>query len=134
MFSLFSCENSCEDVVKLLLSREDIEVNAKDNDGKTELKFACDNGREGAVELLLAREDVEVNAKDTFGTTALMWASPPARFANREPISSPLLDWKDIDVDAKDNDGNTAPTHAVSRHHDGIAKQIRQFMDEQKVV
>jgi ankyrin repeat protein len=49
---MWACENGCEDVVKLLLSREDIEVNAKDDDGRTALMFACDNGHEGVVKLL----------------------------------------------------------------------------------
>jgi ankyrin repeat protein len=40
-------------VVKLLLGREDIDLNMPSADGRTPIAFAGDNGHEGIVDLLL---------------------------------------------------------------------------------
>jgi len=60
-------------VLKLLLAREDIEVNSRDINGRAPLSFAAQCGFDG-VRFLLARDDVEVNSKDNSGRTPLSFA------------------------------------------------------------
>ena len=55
-------ENKDKDV-KELLEREDINVNAKDNDGKTALIHATDKWQVANIKELLEREDINVNEK-----------------------------------------------------------------------
>lgn len=96
--------------------------------------MACHYGQEGVIKLLLVRENVKVNAKDYDVTTALIWISDYFYYLMWERIARLLLERKDIDVDAEDNDKNTALGHAVRQNHDGIAQQIRQFIDDRQVV
>jgi ankyrin repeat protein len=49
-------------IVKLLLARSDIDVNAKTNDGITALIAAVKNNNDDIVKLLLTRSDIDVNA------------------------------------------------------------------------
>lgn len=72
-----------------------------------------------------------VNAKDNDGRTALIWASSCNRGC--EGIVNLLLAREDVEANVKDNDGNTVLTHAVRSSHNGIAKHIRQFIDDQKL-
>ena len=60
--------------MQLLLEREDIEINANDNEGCTPFILVAKNGYETLVRLLMERENIEINAKDNKGKTALSWA------------------------------------------------------------
>jgi ankyrin repeat protein len=51
-------------VVKLLLTRKDVEVNSVDDDEQTPLLIVAMKGDEAVVKLLLVRSNVEVNSKD----------------------------------------------------------------------
>jgi ankyrin repeat protein len=57
-----------QNVVKFLLTRRRIDVNAKSDDGATPLHDAVGNGQNQMVELLLAH-NADVNAKDNEGWT-----------------------------------------------------------------
>lgn len=74
--------NSTEDVMKYLLTRRGIEVNARNNEGFTPLHTAADGNNDSVLRVLLTqaggrssiwrtREGVDVNAKTTDGKTAL---------------------------------------------------------------
>ena len=59
-----------DEVVALLLQRSDVNVNSKDEDGRTPLSFAAERGFEKVLaRLLLAHGDVELESKDKFGRT-----------------------------------------------------------------
>jgi ankyrin repeat protein len=58
-------------VVKLLLAREDVDVNSKDQFGMDTLFICCSFGSDRTAELFLAREDVDVNSKNNYGRTPL---------------------------------------------------------------
>jgi hypothetical protein len=66
--------NGHEAVVRLLLTRVDVETDSKDKGGRTPLSWAAERGHEAVVELLLARADVEADSKDEGGRTPLWWA------------------------------------------------------------
>jgi len=57
-------ENMDEEVVEMLLGREDVNPNKSDKDGETPLLLAIDNRDEGVVEILLRRDDVNPNKLD----------------------------------------------------------------------
>jgi ankyrin repeat protein len=75
---VIAAEIDHENVLRLLLSREDIEVNKSNpEDGITLLMWACNKGRNDIIKMLLDKDNVEVNEKDTSHTTemtALMFA------------------------------------------------------------
>jgi ankyrin repeat protein len=50
----------------VLVEREDVEVNSKDDDSQTPLFRAAQRGHEAVVKELLKQEDVEADAKDKF--------------------------------------------------------------------
>ncbi|KAF2192994.1 ankyrin, partial [Zopfia rhizophila CBS 207.26] len=62
--------------VELLLAKDDVDPNCKDNDGQTPLWWAAANGHEMVVKLLLAKGGVDPNSKDSeYGRTPLWWAA-----------------------------------------------------------
>jgi ankyrin repeat protein len=129
---IWACQNGhggvALGVVKLLLAREDVEVNAKDNGGNTALMWACQYGQEGVVKLLLGREEVEVNAKDGGGRTALIWA---CQHSLEGPVKL-LLAREEVEVNAKDDGGKTAlmwtSDFGFSRH-ERIARLLLERKD-----
>jgi len=64
--------NSHEGVVKLLLTRNDIDPNIHSHDGLTALRIAASGGCEGIVKLLLAWGPIDLNSTDPlYGRRAL---------------------------------------------------------------
>jgi len=59
-----------ETVVRLLIKRDDVDINAKDRRGSTPLIWAVLEGHEAVVRLLIERDGVDLNATDNFGETA----------------------------------------------------------------
>jgi ankyrin repeat protein len=51
-------------VLRLLLGRDDVQVDSKGNDGRTPLSWAASEGYEVIVKLLLERHNVETDSKD----------------------------------------------------------------------
>ena len=51
------------EVVQLLFAQGDVEVDSKDQSGRSSLSYAADGGNSKIVQLLLAREDVEADSK-----------------------------------------------------------------------
>ena len=50
-------------IVELLLAREDVAADSRDDAGRTPLSYAAECGREEIVALLLERGDVQINAR-----------------------------------------------------------------------
>ena len=70
-----AANNGREVVVKLLLARDDVELNTKGLYGRTPLSWAAENGHEAVVKLLLARDGIELNSKDSIDQTPLSLAA-----------------------------------------------------------
>ena len=64
-----------QEVVRMLLKDNRVEVNAKDDLGRTALIWASRNGCQEVVGRLLIDERVDVNAKDFRGHSAFFWAN-----------------------------------------------------------
>ncbi|KAF2192361.1 ankyrin, partial [Zopfia rhizophila CBS 207.26] len=52
-----------------------VDVDSKDEAGRTPLSWAAENGREAVVKLLLETGKVDVDSKDNYGRTPLSWAA-----------------------------------------------------------
>ncbi|KAA8901721.1 hypothetical protein FN846DRAFT_112191 [Sphaerosporella brunnea] len=90
------------EVVKLLLQREDVDVNSQDKEGRTPLLWAMANGEDGVVKLLLEREDVDVNLQDRrYGQTPLSCAAKKGC----DGVVKLLLEREDVDVNLQDKEG-----------------------------
>ncbi|KAI5786771.1 ankyrin repeat-containing domain protein [Pyronema domesticum] len=71
-------ESNHENILRLLLIREDIEVNKSNPEDRTTLlMWACTKGRNDIIKMLLDKDNVEINKKDPSHTAkviALMFA------------------------------------------------------------
>ncbi|QKX54821.1 uncharacterized protein TRUGW13939_01910 [Talaromyces rugulosus] len=102
------CDN--EPMVKLLLSREDIDLSVKDNNGVPVLYHATlTTGRKfDIMKLLLDHPDVDVNISNNNGMTPLMLAVKNYKYT----AAYLLVNKGGIDYSLQDNDGKTVSDHA----------------------
>lgn len=61
--------------MKLLVERDDVKADSKDEEGRTPLWLAAESGHEQVVKLLVERDDVEADSKDKEGRTLLSLAA-----------------------------------------------------------
>ena len=97
-----------EETIIMFLERG-IDINAKDNLGKTALHHATERGDMDIITLLLDR-GADIHVIDNYGRTALHYA---ARMGDKDIITL-LLD-KGADIHAKNNYGDTALHKATER-------------------
>jgi ankyrin repeat protein len=121
-----------ESVVQLLLNeRDDIDVKAKDDNGRTALMLAAKGGYEAVVkQLLVERDDVDINAKDKSWhgrKTALMLAAD----GGHEAVVKLLLKERDeVNVNAADRYGRTALMLAAKGGYEAVVKQLLVERDD----
>ena len=96
-------------VVALLLETPNIDVNQKDDKGRSALHQSVTCGNNEALGLLLNASGIDVNIVDKKGRSALHEA---ASDNNIEALEQ-LLDVSSIDVNIVDNDGQNAVHRAV---------------------
>ncbi|MFP3033743.1 MAG: ankyrin repeat domain-containing protein [Wolbachia sp.] len=89
------------DKVKNLTQR--INVDTKDEDGRTLLYWAVNKDRLNIIKYLVEEKKANVNAKDKDGKTSLHWAAE----YNDTPEIVQLLIEKGTDINAKDKSGKT---------------------------
>jgi ankyrin repeat protein len=110
-----------EDIIKLLLSTDKVEFNAKEKEKLTPLLHAVWYGHWIAVDLLLSTDRVDPNAKDEMGLTPLMYAM----FNGSEDIVKMLLSTDRVDPNAKDDEQGMTPLMvAVHRGYEDIVKLL----------
>jgi ankyrin repeat protein len=128
-----AAENGHEAVVKLLLDKEDVNVNSieygeyGDGDGSDgrPLWMAAGNGHEAVVKLLLNKEGVSVNSSDKHGRTPLWFAAENGH----EAVVKLLLDKEGVDVNSKDYgehgySGGTPLWIAAENGHEAVVKLL----------
>ncbi len=125
---LHAAASSGGDTVGVLLANQSLlgyklDVNARDNDQATPLHAAAAGGHLRAVELLL-NAGAEVDAKARGESTPLHWAASIGR-NNRKGVVEALL-AHGADVNAKADNGGTPLADALSKHHNDVAKLLRQ--------
>jgi ankyrin repeat protein len=120
-----------DEVVKLLLGKEGIDVNFKDSGGRTPLLWAAAKGHDKVVKLLLGKEGIDVNFKDSGGRTPLYSAdsygwTPLSRAAAKghDKVVKLLLGKEGIDVNSADSERCTPLSRAVAKGHDEVVKLL----------
>lgn len=98
-------DGQSEAVLRMLLERDDIEVNLVDDLNGTELQCAVLAGKREAAAVLLSYDKIDVNAKNNSGVTCLHMAACTPQVPY--DIFQFLLNVETIDVNAQDNDGDT---------------------------
>ena len=122
---VWAAESGHEAVVRLLIERDDVDVNIKDGSTKTPLFVAAENGHEAVVRLLIERDDVDVNVND-YGWTPLYVA-----VENRnEAVVRLLIERDDVDVNIKDRYGKT-PLFVVAEN--GYEAVVRLLIERDDV-
>ncbi|KAK3346481.1 ankyrin repeat-containing domain protein [Lasiosphaeria hispida] len=124
---LYASGDGHEDVVQLLLTRNEIDVNAENAIGQTALILAAQNKHRGIARLLLGRPDIKPNVKDSNGYTALFWSS----VRGWTDIVQLLLARQDIDADVRRDDGSSPLTEAACRGHEEIVRLLTKRHDVQ---
>ncbi|MBO7454494.1 MAG: Txe/YoeB family addiction module toxin [Alphaproteobacteria bacterium] len=105
----YACRLGYVDIVKELLTREDLDVNAKNQYGYTALIRACVYEHHDVVKFLLRLKDkdgnhiVDINLKDNDGRTALHYACQ----RGFKEVVKLLLGRKCINVNKEDSMGHT---------------------------
>ena len=110
-----------EEVVKILLEREDINPDQADTKyGQTPLSWAAENGHERVVKMLLERGDVNPGHADTlYGRTPLGWAAEYGQAG----VVKILLEREDVNPDQADTrSGQTPLSWAAKSGHEGIVR------------
>src|SRR5271170_5532218 len=113
-----AAQHGREAVVRLLLARDDVDVDSTDSGGLTPLSWAARCGREAMVKLFLARDDVNIDSKDSGGRTPLSWAA----IYGHEAVVKLFLARDDVNVDSKDSGGRTPLSYATRNGHEAIVK------------
>ncbi|CAD6570009.1 MAG: hypothetical protein ASARMPREDX12_003269 [Alectoria sarmentosa] len=106
-------------IVELLLEREDIDVNIRDErHNMTPLMFAIATGREAVLKILLKHKDIVTDKQYPRGGTALHWASD---LGHRGGVQT-LLERGDFDADRESKMGETPLSTAASMRNLGVVK------------
>jgi ankyrin repeat protein len=106
-------------VVNALLGKAGIEVNARDNDGKSPLHCAAEKGEVKVVEKLLEHKDIDVNAENGDGETPLHLAAIYGQLA----VVNALIQ-KDANLNAANKQGKTPLHWAAQNGHVAVVKAL----------
>jgi ankyrin repeat protein len=110
---------------KLLVSREELLINERDQVGETPLHLAVMGNNVEAIKLLLASEFIEVNKENNFGHTPLNLA---LQRKNSE-VAKLLLGHKAIDVNKKGSDDYSALCWAALHNYSEVIKLLLLHKD-----
>lgn len=112
----FACECGHIEVIKILLSSRDIDINAKNVYGHTPLYYACWNGYDEILKLLISNGAV-LDVTDNNGNTPLHTA---CHFGRIEIVK--ILIENKANVHSIDNKGNTPLRRACLSGHTEVVK------------
>jgi ankyrin repeat protein len=115
-------------VVKVLLARDDVDPESKDNYGRTPLSWAAGNGHEAVVKLLLD-QGIEINADGGKGAFDPLQA---AAYGGHEAVVQLLLD-KDADI-RKEGLYGTAFGAAAFAGHKAVIEQLLDHETDKNLV
>jgi len=113
-----AAEAGHEEVVKILLGREEVNPSAEDKFGATPLSYAATKGREGTVKILLRRQEVNPDKPDNDGRTPLLYAA----HYGQEGVVKILLERGEVNPDKPDDDGRTPLSYAAEEGCEGVVK------------
>ena len=116
-----------EDIVRLLMTREDVNPNVRDRYGTTPLMMAVTKKHIAIVQRLLAYEYIDINAKDeTKGFSALHYALFRRSFSRPDALQilKLLLAHDNINVNSKDDKGQAPLMFAVKYENGEIFRLL----------
>ena len=121
----YACKNEMNEIAKILLQRDDVNINKIDHNEYTALHYACQNEMNEIAKILLQRDDIDVSAINWNKMTALHYACKN----KMDEIAKILLQRNDIDINKIDRDKCTALYYACQNKMDEIAKILLQRED-----
>lgn len=92
-----------DDFVRVLVDREDVDLNSRNGEGKTPLVNAATSGSGIVVQMLLELEQVDLNSRDIYGQTPLSCATQ----SGSSLVVGILLANAGVDRNLGDDDGRT---------------------------
>ncbi|CZR53498.1 uncharacterized protein PAC_03377 [Phialocephala subalpina] len=113
-----------EVMVQRLLMRA-VELDPRDDGGRTPLSWATGNGHVAVVQLLIKQDSLELNSKDHNGRTPLSWAS----VAGEEAVVRLLLQ-RGANIQIKDEKNLSALHWAVEYGHEGTIRLLLGRADD----
>jgi len=121
----WASRNGHEEVVKMLVGRDEVNPDVADEGGRTPLSYAAEGGYGEVVRLLLEREEVNPDKPDNDGRTPLSYAAG----GEHEGVVKLLLERDDTSPDEPDNDGRTPLSCAAGGGHEGVVKLLLERDD-----
>ena len=116
----WAAERGHEAAVRLLVERDNIDINSKDTEGNTAVMWASEKGHEAIVRLLIERDDIEIDAKNNFGNTPLMLAA----CNGHEAVVRLLIQRGGIEVDSNSGRGRTPLIWAALKGHEAVVRLL----------
>jgi ankyrin repeat protein len=114
-----------EAVMRMLLAKGDVDLDSKDNYGRTPLLWATREGHEAVVRLLAERDDVVADSNDRHGRTPLSYAVREGH----EAVVWLLMERDDVVVDSKDDDGRTPLSYAAEEGYEAVVRLLAERDD-----
>jgi ankyrin repeat protein len=118
---IWAALNGHKEIVELILAKDGVNPNSKDDRGWTSLVWAAIEGHKEIVEVLLAADGIDLNPVDNhFHRTPLLWAI----MAGRQEIVNLLLMKDGVDPNSKDHEGWSPLQWAKLCEHRGIVEML----------
>ena len=97
-----------------------VQVELRDESGRTPLSWAAEYGHESVVRLLIERDSVDINSKDGFGQAPLSMAAENGH----EAVVRLLIERDSVDIDARDGDRKTPLFIASENGHEAVVRLL----------
>ena len=124
---LYAAWSGLKDAVGFLLRIENIQLNFRDEVGRTALMLASESGQQAVVAMLLENLDVQTNCRDQYARTALMLAAEKGH----KGVLAMLLDEEDIDTSFRDCYERNALILATESGYPGAVAMLLKHPDVQ---
>jgi len=116
----WAARNGHEEMVKMLLGREEVDPDEPNDYGQTPLFYAAEMGNEEVVKLLLGREEVNPDCSDNDGRAPLSHAAGKGC----ERVMEILLGREEVNPEKLDNGGRTPLSYAAQEIRGGAVKML----------
>ncbi|MCJ1255063.1 hypothetical protein MMC24_002879 [Lignoscripta atroalba] len=116
----YAAENGHEAVVRLLMTRDDVEADSRDQYGRTPLSLAAENGHEAVVRLLMTRDDVKADSRDQYRRMPLSLAAENGH----EAVVRLLMTQDNVKADSRAQYGQTPLWWAARNGHEAVVRLL----------
>ena len=117
-----ACHYGDTDMTRMLMKREDFNINATDSKGGVPLHAAAARNHVEVAQLLLQHPHCDINAKDRKGWVPLLAAAE----RNHVEVAQLLLQHPQCDINATDSKGGVPLHAAAARNHVEVAQLLLQ--------